>query len=277
MKPPTLLIDSDLIGHQSIYAMKEVDLSKDDYKTEIIYNFLMKVRMLAEALHSNKFIFFWDSRKSLLHRKEIYPEYKEGDRSWEKRTEDEKNLLTAGRAQFSVLINEVLPQMGFRNILSEDGYESDDLIARITIGNDQSFVIVSADSDLYQLLEQDRVTMFNPDSRVWNITSAFSFGNKWGIAPEQWADVKAMAGCKSDNVKGIKGVGEKTAIKFLHSDLPAHHKIYSTIMEQKDEVLKTNRPLVTLPYKDTPKPYIQDDELSEKRFIKVFNKFGFRS
>ncbi len=277
MKKLRLLIDSDLIGHQSIYAMKEVNLSKDDYKTEIIYNFLMKIRMLAETLNSDHFVFLWDSKKSDLHRKKIYPEYKEGARSWEKQSEEEKNLLNAGRAQFRVIKDYVLPQMGFRNIFYEEGYESDDLIAKITTDFGDPFVIVSADSDLYQLLVQDRVSMFNPDSRMWKWTSAFSFEHRWDCTPLDWPDVKALAGCSSDNVTGIKGCAEKTAIKFLNGDLPTHHKIYQVIKEYKKEMYVKNLPLVKLPYENTPAQHIQNDELSEERFKKVFNKFGFRS
>lgn len=275
----TILLDSDMIGHQAIHAMQDVDLSKDDYKTELIYNFLLRIKKLAEDLATHYFVFCWDSPTRHLKRKKMYPTYKDS-RDWEKKTEQEKELFIKGREQFLVLRKVVLPMMGFNNIIWEKGYESDDTMAAIIdkyASEDDKFIIVTADKDMYQMLKHGVVSMFDPDPRRYTKFTASMFENKYGITVDKWVDVKILGGCGSDNVSGIEGVGEKTAIKYIQGILPDHYKAFEAIRKHEKEMYKINDPLIRLPFAGTPIYDLYEDELSVGKFTSTFKEFGFRS
>ena len=67
-------------------------------------------------------------------------------------TEEEEEAKKIAFKQFDILQNEILPQMGFANIITSRGYESDDTIAKTVIDHIGNFVVITADEDLFQLL-----------------------------------------------------------------------------------------------------------------------------
>ncbi len=104
----------------------------------------------------------------------------------------------------------LLDQLGIKTLIAE-GFEADDLIAEICRQNrDREKVIISADKDLYALLDEN--TML-----VWNdkFTTEETFREKYGIPPKLFPTVLALAGDYSDNIKGVKGIGIKTALKIV--------------------------------------------------------------
>ena len=130
-------------------------------------------------------------------------------------TEWEKEEWEIAFDQFKQLRKRILPRIGFNNNHLQTGYEADDLIAKYVKDNAEELVIASADNDLLQLLY---FADFLNLSKNKLITSK-SFFSEYGILPAQWGMVKQIAGCSSDNVKGIQGVGEITAIKYLKGEL----------------------------------------------------------
>jgi hypothetical protein len=119
------------------------------------------------------------------------------------------------------------------NIFKKEGLEADDLISLILdheIKKTENAVIVSADKDLYQLLT-DYVHIFNP---ITNYTlSEGGFRKLYGLGPDMWPMVKAIAGCSSDEIPGIEGIGEKTAILYCSGKLPPGKKLTTIIKEKK--------------------------------------------
>ena len=75
--------------------------------------------------------------------------------------------------------------------------------------------------------------------------------------------MKAISGCSSDNITGIKGVGEKTAIKYLLGELKETTKTYKAIEEQKEELWKKNGKLTKLPLEGTKVFEIKEDKVSK--------------
>jgi len=141
-----------------------------------------------------------------------------------------------------------LHDIGFENLLWDEGYEADDIIASVCQSEDGEKVIVSADHDLYQLLD-DKTSMFKLKTGMYYTVDMFR--DEYNIDPSEWSKVKAIAGCSSDNVAGIKGVGEKTAIRFLNNELKDTLKTYKAIKEGKDQCM-ANFAIVDLPLKGTP-------------------------
>lgn len=263
-KTPVLVIDSNFLGFQAHYLMG--DLTYKDHGTGVIFGFLSRVLFIAKMFNSNKIVFCWDSKFS--RRKEMMADYKAGRRK--DLTKEEKKKLQVTFEQFKELKNVILPSIGFRNIHQQKYYESDDLIAGLVKNVRKDFIIVSADADLYQLIRSN-VHMYNPTKRT--ILTYKKFIREKGILPEQWPWIKAIAGCKSDNVKGIKGIGEKTAIAFLRQELKANSKKAKDINEQEQNMLKINSPIVYLPLKGTKEIELRKDKLSFKAFRKICRKY----
>ncbi len=114
-------------------------------------------------------------------------------------------------------IEEILSALGVPAIRVE-GYEADDVIATITtkaVAAGKTCRILSGDKDLMQLVCDD-VQILKPDhSDVWKVVGKEGVKAEWGVPPEKLLDLLSLYGDTADNVPGVKGVGVKTACKFL--------------------------------------------------------------
>jgi 5'-3' exonuclease len=269
-----LVVDCSCLCYRSLFSMG--DLSNDQKKVQIIFGFLRQIFTLAKTFNSNKFVFCWDSRNS--YRKLIYPQYKSSRHK--ESTEEQRADMDDAFRQFNEIRELLLPSMGFKNIFQQSGYEADDLIAHIVTRLPDDTMIISTDNDLFQLIEDSRYAPI----KVYNfkgITDKFLFKKTWyGLDPIKWAFVKAIAGCSTDEVKGIEGVGYSTAAKYLAgilSDGKTKEKIDS---KEGKEMFFRNLRLVGLPYSGL-KPIrileLQEDEISKEKFAAIFGQYGFRS
>lgn len=268
----TLLIDASFLGHRSRFTLG--NLSTEERRTGVIFGFLDQIWTIGMEFQTNNFIFCWDSRESI--RKEMSPIYK--NKRHEDLTPEEIYELKIAFEQFDILRTEVLPEMGFKNHFQQEGYEADDIFASYVHRN-KDCIIVSADQDLFQLL--DYADMYNNQTK--KLITSKSFQKLYGCTPKQWIQVKAIAGCKSDNVAGIEGVGEKSVIKYLNGELPKltkkkePNKSFALIEEFKEEKLKENIPLVKLPLRGTKVFKKVPNDFSMERFIRICFKYEFIS
>jgi len=257
--------------------MRNQELSHERMRTEVIFNFCLSIFDLAKRFEPDIFVFVWDSRKS--KRREIYPRYK--FRHKRDKTTEEIFLDEVSYPQFNEIRRNLIPGLGFKNNFIQTGLEGDDVMASIvmnmTVGEP---VLVSSDNDLLQLL--DYCDLYNPITKKRKTRTDFE--SEWGIEPALWADVKSIAGCgggkneSGDNVQGIEGVGEKTAIKYLKGTLKNTVQAYQKINSPEGvKTIETNLPLVKLPFEGTQKVTIQEDVLFAKDFIDQFEKYGFQS
>lgn len=265
-----LIIDSNNLAYSSFYTFG--DLNYREKVTGVLFGFIQKILSLAKKFETNNFIFCWDSKKS--YRKLIYSEYKANRRK--DLTEKEKIDLQLAFKQFTELRTKTLPAMGFANNLMQTGYEADDLIAKVVSENcNQELWIVSTDQDMYQLL--DKSSMYNHRTKKKILYKDIL--EKYSVVPSLWAEVKAIAGCVSDGVSGIKGVGEKTAIKYL-TDKLSEGKIKERIeSEEGQKIVERNKKLVFLPFQGRRKLHVdlKRDSLRKDEFIRVFMQYGFSS
>jgi DNA polymerase I len=271
----TIIIDGNNVCHIANYGMGQ--LSNDERRTGVIFGFVKQLFNLSRRMQTNEFIFCWDSQKSW--RKEIYPDYKINRKNKE-RTEQEEFERQTLYDQISEIRRDILPALGFNNNFIKTGYEADDLIAYITLTYDKSeFIVVSTDQDLYQLL--------NSHTKIYNtITKKFitkqDFVDKFGLDPVMYREMKAISGCTSDFIKGINGVGEVTAAKYLNGG-----KVSSMLVDrihQGQDIIARNRKLTYLPfqrgeYGSLPNLGItlKKDTLSLYNFRKLFNELSFNS
>lgn len=104
-------------------------------------------------------------------------------------------------------------------VIEREGVEADDVIgtlARQAEADGARVVIVSPDKDFQQLLT-DRISIYRParQGESFDLITRASFREKYGLEPEQFVDVLALMGDKADNVPGVPGIGEKTAVKLI--------------------------------------------------------------
>ena len=154
---------------------------------------------------------------------------------------EKEEFLKGLYEQATELRTDILPRIGFNNVYHQEGKEADDLLANIVLYHD-AVLIISGDTDLYQLL--DLCDIWHPTTN--SLWTAAKFHKTYGVHPEMWAHVKAVGGCSSDDIPGVKGVGEKMAIKFLTKTLGEHTKAFKAIKEN-DDLIKRNLTLTELP------------------------------
>lgn len=269
-----LLIDSNGLCYRYKFGMP--NLSYEDQKVEIIFGFMKSIIALSNVFKTDKLVFAWDSRKSF--RKNLFPDYKrKRQNKKDERTPEEKELDAIAFAQFQEIRREVLPALGFRNNFIQTGIEGDDIIASIIKNNpSKSHIIVSKDQDFYQLLEHN-VSMFNFNKHN-SVFTKLDFENEFGIDPKRWNEIKIISGCSSDEVPGVKGVAEKTALKYILNMLKDSSQAYKNIEKfKKSPDLKRNEKLVVLPFKGTNKFKIKKHKLYARDFVTVCDKYGFGS
>lgn len=267
-----IVVDSNALAYRSKYSMR--GLSHEQQETGVIFGFMVEILRLAKMFETTRFVFCWDSKKS--YRKEDYPKYKYKRHDKSKKTSEEIYMDQVAFLQFDMLRKYVLPMFGFRNVFLKSGYEGDDLIANIVLNNKGEFIIVSNDEDLYQLL--DHAPIYSLKHK--KLFTKDDFVKEYTITPREWIDVKSIAGCHTDNVEGIKGIGEKTVIKYLKDQ--TKDSINQRI-ENHREMIKRNRKLVKLPYRlegepmDKITPTFKNEKFSMSRFHNLCDEFSFQS
>lgn len=281
---PWVLVDVSFIAYRALHSVGNLEF--DDVPTGVIFGFFTQLRQICSdpRIRSSKIAIFCDSRTS--KRAKIYPNYKL--RRQTERPPEEVARIHCMRDQVDELTHRVLPAVGF-TIYHQEGLESDDLIAlasrelskqqkpgdhRGRVVSRQG-VMVTADGDLYQCITPS-VHWFDPQRGLYHNPSTFLEAK--GIECSKWGEVKALSGCHSDNVEGIRGVGEKTAIRYLNGDLPPKHKIHQAIVSGAGRATaQRNRELVVLPHKDTTPFELKDPKYDTDAFFDECKRFGLAS
>lgn len=270
-----ILIDVCSVGFASYFGVKE-KLQHDGVRTDILYGFLDQLMTFYKLFRSTRMVFCFDSKMSI--RKQKYPWYKKRPPSNKGDDDEHEKEMNAIYTQFNILKNDVLPKMGFKNIVYQRGIESDDLIASIVMNNEGQHIVISSDKDLYQLLNNCSIY----DHRKKVMVTKKILLEKYALTPEQWLEFKRIGGCSSDKVPGIPGIGEKTTLAYLKNELRAGKKLDSIIedmaKDKSSSVYGRNSWLVTLPIPGTKKVKLsfENQELSESGFGEVCSEYAFR-
>lgn len=268
-----MLIDLSFLAHRALHSTG--DLETDDIPTGVLFGFFEQLYSICSNLRftSNKVCIFTDSRKSYRSRK--FPAYKKKRR--EDRTEEEQERLNCMYDQIRVLKKHWLPDMGMPTY-RQVGLESDDLLAyaaqKLTEDEERG-VLVTSDGDLYQCITE-YVTWYDPGRDLHH--DQVSFQKKKGISCEQWGMVKAIGGCGTDCVPGIKGVSEKGAIDYLHDKIPHHYKKYEAIQNAMDSGdIDFWKELVVLPHKKTKPFELREPEYNAEAFFEYCAEYDIDS
>ena len=269
-----ILVDSNCLCHRAKHAMK--GLSYGDMETGVIFGFLKDLLFLAKKFNDTHFLFAWDSRAS--KRKAIYPLYK-ANKTKKELTDEEIYLNDVSYAQFNEIRQEVLPKFGFTFNYIMTGYEGDDIIANILLNYKrlsiipEDCVVVSSDEDLFQLIPF--ANQYSPHTKtlitVKDIPLVFT----------KWANIKALAGCQSDNVPGKVGIGTKKAIDYYKGEGSEKTRREITEWLKTPEAALMTK-LVTLPFEGMPMLEFDFKNFSKeifKRddFVNICLEYDFKS
>jgi DNA polymerase-1 len=245
MSRPFLLIDVNNLAHRALFTVGDLTHPDDPTKyTGVLFQIWKTCEQLERRFDTWNLAFCFDSRHS--KRKDLYPDYK-GNRE-ERRAKEKPDETTRRMAMYEQVqaLPGLLHSMGANNLLMQRGYEADDMMAAaIQKHPAREFIIISTDKDMYQCLRPN-VSCYNPINN--NLYTEVDFINEWDIPPVQWASVKAWAGCSSDNIPGVAGVGEKTACKWLRGQIKEENTKYKSFSDNLAGYSR-NMPLIHLPLK----------------------------
>ncbi|WP_240675875.1 DNA polymerase I [Ammoniphilus sp. CFH 90114] len=280
MDKKLVVIDGNSIANRAFYALPPLS-NASGMHTNAVYGFTtMLLRVLEEQKPTHLLVAF-DAGK-VVFRHQDYQDYKGGRQKTPGELSEQfpymKELLDA----FGIVRYELA------------GYEADDIIGTLTKQADEEdipAIVVTGDKDMLQLVSDhvhvaltrkgiSEVEWFTPDS----------IKEKYGLSPSQIIDLKGLMGDASDNIPGIPGVGEKTALKLLHEygnvesvlehvDDISGKKLKEKIKEHRDDAVKSKE-LATI-LRSAPIEIDLDSteykDYDQNKVLDIFKKFEFKS
>lgn len=219
-----ILVDGNNLLFRSYYATAytgNIMRNSRGFPTNGLFGFVNMINKIISEDKPDYMLVAFDIGKTFRHDK--YDEYKGGRSD----TPDELKM------QFPVA-KEILVAMGIK-YLEVPSYEADDIIgtfsSMIDDSDDYEGLIVSSDKDLLQLIS-DKVKVKLLKTKDYIMMDRNTFFDAYEIEPIRMIDLKGLMGDSSDNIPGVKGIGEKTAIKLL-KDYDTIENLYSHIEEIK--------------------------------------------
>lgn len=223
------VIDGKSVFYRGYYAMPNLSTA-DGTPTGGVYGFAALSLELMKKLKPDYVAVAWDKPKTNIRKRlEIYPEYKAG-----------RKPAPPDFYEQIPLLYQLLEAFGWP-LLELDDYEADDILATLSKqASEQGIETCLITSDL------DALQAIGPLTHVYALKKGFSnieqfspesFEAKYGIKVDQFLDLKALKGDSSDNIPGVPGVGEKTAVDLLQR-YKTIEGIYENLWEIKDSVRK---------------------------------------
>ena len=225
-----VLIDGNSLINRAFYAMP-VLTTKIGTPTNAVYGFMnMFFKMLSDIKPTKVAVAF--DVKAPTFRHKLFADYK-----------GTRKPMPAELVPQIPLLKEVLKLMGVC-ILEKAGIEADDIIGTIAKHTDIETIIITGDKDSFQLVDEYTTVYFTKrgitDTEIY---SNENFFEKTSITPPQIIELKALMGDSSDNIPGVPGVGEKTAINLLqlYKDLDGVYQNLVSIKGKLNEKLTLNK------------------------------------
>ena len=204
-----VIIDGKSVFYRGYYAMGNLATSKGE-PTSGVYGFAVIAMEIVRNIQPDQVVVAWDkARTSTAKRLAIFKDYKAG------RVRPPEDFY----AQIP-LLRELISALSW-GFMEVDEYEADDIIGTLARQADEAgdymTYIVSSDLDMLQIVDEN--------TKMYRILRGFSdleemdipaVEEKYGILKSQFLDLKALKGDNSDNIPGVPGIGEKTAVKLLN-------------------------------------------------------------
>src|SRR4030043_281918 len=272
-RPKLFLIDGSSYLYRAFFAIGHLSNSKG-LPTNAIFGFTQMLLKVLKEHRPDYLAVIFDS-KAPTFRSEVYKEYKAN-----------RPAMPEGLTPQISYIKKIIE--GYRVLFLEmDGYEADDLIGTIAkrMESEVDVVIITGDKDILQLVS-DR-------TQVYDTMKEKRFGveeviERFGVSPEQVVEVMGLAGDAIDNIPGVPGIGEKTAIQLIktygsfenlltHAEEIPQKKLKENLKTHGD-LARLSRQLATI-HMDVPVSYqLKDFSLSPpdlKNLKEIFKELEF--
>jgi len=209
MKKKILLIDGNCVLFRMFFGLPNRILDSSGKPIHAVVGFIGTLLKITDIFKPTHLLVVFDTETSL-YRKIINPDYKNNRiKDW--------SVYPLNKNPFAQLPY-ILRSLDFLNWKYYEALnvEADDIIAAYTrkYTNNNEIIIVSNDSDLMQLIGGN-VKLYYPYGKKSVLYTKIEIEKKYGIKPEMIPDFKALVGDKTDNIKGVAGIGEKTAKNLL--------------------------------------------------------------
>ena len=280
-----LVIDGNSILNRAFYGLEGTRMTATDgMPTNAIYGFLNIYYMICEKFNPDYVAVAFDL-KAPTFRHEMYEEYKA----------TRKGMPDELRVQMPVM-KDILRAMNI-TIFELEGYEADDVLGTISTMNDKigkiETYILTGDRDSYQLVSNNTSIIF-PSNKAgktdYTVYTSELLMEEKAIVPKQIIDIKSLMGDASDNIPGVKGIGEKTAYTLIEKyetldniyanieTLDASPKIIEKLVNDR-EMAYTSFELATIKT-DVPLDLVYDNtricDINSEELYKIFKKLGFQ-
>lgn len=280
LKNKLVLIDGNSIAYRAFFALPLLNNEKGVY-TNAVYGFTTMLLKVLEEEKPTHILVAFDAGKTTFRHK-TFAEYKGG----RQKTPPELS------EQFS-FIRELLDAYNIKRFEVEN-YEADDIIgtlAKQAEKEDWEVKVISGDKDLLQLVS-DKITVALTRKGISNVDTYDQelIKEKYGLTPIQIIDMKGLMGDSSDNIPGVPGVGEKTAIKLLKEfgsvedvlnsiDQISGKKLKEKLAENKEQALMSKE-LATI-FCEAPVSVTLDElayhSFNEEKVVSLFKELEFQS
>jgi len=276
-----VIIDGKSVFYRGYYAMPNLS-TKDGTPTGGVYGFAVMALEIIKRLKPEYVCVAWDKRHTNIRsRRELYPAYKANRKAPPPDFYEQVPIL-----------HQLLESLGWP-LYEIDDYEADDIMGAFAKQAGEQGVesyLVTSDLDVLQLVNSHThiYTLKKGLSNIELFNEAY-FEEKYGVGAHQWVDVKALKGDTSDNVPGVAGVGEKTALELIskyhtldgvYENLELLKPALKTKLEKDRDMAYLSKQLVTL-VTDLPlKLSLQDAELHDgvrPEFVAMLRKLEFRN
>ncbi len=203
MKKKLLAVDGNSILNRAFYGIRPLT-TKDGFHTNALYGMVTMIGRQADALKPDYCAVAFDL-KAPTFRHEMYDAYKAGRRP-----------MPEELAMQLPVAKELLGALGY-TVLEKEGYEADDILGTLAAyceADDCEAYLLTGDRDSLQLISDHVHVLLATNTETIDMDEA-RFLEKYGVPSSAFVDVKALMGDSSDNIPGVPGIGEKTALKLI--------------------------------------------------------------
>lgn len=269
-KEKFLVIDGNNLLHRAYHKFKSM-ASKEGTKSSMVFGFPYILKSLIDTQKPTEVLVAFDGGRDK-HRLKAWPDYKAKRTENNKKRDFDYDDFTNQKKD----VQKILSCLGIPYV-SKKGLEADDIIWLYTRKKRRKghVVIVSTDKDFNQLLSE-RVSIWHPwkNKRITHKNCE----QVYGYTPEQCVDYLSLCGDDSDNIPGIKGIGDKTAKKFLAQfgslkDYLKQDELFPKMPKKEtEELFYRNRTLIDIRYFCRKHLNIKNIPLKSKKGTKIDKK-----
>lgn len=279
-KEKIVLIDGNALIHRAFHALPSLTTIQGE-QVNAVYGFTSTLLKVLKDIKPKYILAAFDLGKPTFRHK-LFKEYK-------------ANRVKAPQDLYDQIprIKEIVQAFNIP-IFEKEGFEADDVIGTISkkIENEKNVksVIVTGDMDTLQLIDSNtEVYTLKRGITETMIYKEEQVKSRFGITPDKLIDFKALRGDPSDNIPGVKGIGEKTASTLIqkYSTLENIYKNLDEVPEKVREKLKQSKKIAFLSRKlseikkDIPLKFSLEDAIvsdyDKNKVIKIFQELGFKS